>query len=277
MFHQPCHLEQALELRAQFGPRATVINGGTDVVVALNHGAPRPAAFLDLSRVDELRTIERANGSVLLGAGVTFAQLGRLHLRALREAALSVGGPAIRNMGTIGGNIVTASPAGDGSVALLAMHAEVELSSAARGPRWLPLVDFFIDYRKTALNDDELLTRVRVPHNPRTRWYKIGKRGAVNISIVCCAVSRNPDGRHGIAFGCVGPMPLRAQKAEALLDAAPSPAAAIDEAAALCATEVRPIDDHRGSAEYRCAMCVTLSRRLLADLTGGDGKGDADA
>jgi CO/xanthine dehydrogenase FAD-binding subunit len=276
MFHQPRHLQQALELRAELGDRAMVINGGTDVVVAMNHGVARPRAFLDLSRVDELRAVQRENGTVLLGGGVTFAQLARLHFRALREASLSVAGPAIRNLGTIGGNLVTASPAGDGSVALLAMGAEVELTSVARGPRWMPLTDFFIEYRKTALAADELLTRVRVPHNPRTRWYKIGKRGAVNISIVCCAASKNPDGRYGLAFGCVGPKPLTAPRAEALLAAAPDPAGVIEQAAATAGAEVSPIDDHRGSAAYRRAMCVTLAQRLLRDLIAGDGKGDAD-
>jgi len=275
MFVQPTELAEALRLRAQH-PEAVVVNGATDVSVALNHGTLHPRAFLDISRISALRTIERDGDTLLIGAGVTFAQLGRGHLRALREAALSVAGPAIRNLGTIGGNLVTASPAGDGCVALLAMGGAVELSSAARGSRWVDVRKFFLAYRKTELAQDELVTRIRVPFNPATRWYKIGKRGAVNISLVCCAVARRPDGSFGLAFGCVGPTPLYAPKAEALLAGGPPTDARIAEAAAMAETEVAPIDDHRGSAAYRRAMCGVLARRLLSDLAFRDSKGDAD-
>lgn len=277
MFHQPRTLAAALELRGQLGDDATVVSGCTDVGVAMNHGFLRPRAFLDISGVDQLRAIERDNGSLLLGAGATFAQLGRLHILCLKEAALSVAGPAIRNMGTIGGNLVTASPAGDGSVALLSLNADVELTSTARGSRWIAVRDFFIGYRKTALAADELVTRVRVPHNPLTRWYKIGKRGAVNISLVCCSVAVNPDGKFGLAFGCVGPIPMFAPKSEALLNGGPLTRELIDEVTNTVTSEVAPIDDHRGSAAYRRAMCGTLTRRLLTDIATSDRKGDADA
>jgi CO/xanthine dehydrogenase FAD-binding subunit len=276
MFHQPLDIDDALGLRAQY-PDATVINGATDISVAMNHDTFHPRAFIDLSRIATLRALNHDGEMFVMGAGVTFAQLGRNHLRALREASLSVAGPAIRNMGTIGGNLVTASPAGDGCVALLAMGGTVELTNHERGPRWVDIREFFVGYRRTALAADELVTRVRVPYNPATRWYKIGKRGAVNISIVCCAAARRPDGTYGIAFGCVGPTPLFAPKAEAVLGAGPLTPELIAAAADTAATEVAPIDDHRGSAAYRTAMCRTLSQRLLADLAANDGKGDADA
>ncbi|HNO78934.1 MAG TPA: FAD binding domain-containing protein [Phycisphaerae bacterium] len=277
MFHQPMTFEQALELRSELGADATVINGGTDVVVAMNHGAIKPTCFLDLSRIKAIRKIDRENGHLILGAGATFAQLGKLHVRALREASLSVGGPAIRNMGTIGGNIATASPAGDGCVALLALGADVQLASKDRGQRWMPLVDYFIDYRKTALADDELIQAVRIPNNPRSRWYKIGKRGAVNISLVCCAVSQNEDKKTKLAFGCVGPIPKITPKASALLNGETLSPGLIDDVANLVAQEVSPIDDQRGSAVYRRAMCSTLTRRLLTQLMEDAPKGDADA
>jgi len=157
------------------------------------------------------------------------------------------------------------------------MGGDVELTSAARGPRWVDIRSFFRGYRQTELAADELVTRVRVPYNPATRWYKIGKRGAVNISLVCCAVARRPDQTYGLAFGCVGPTPLFAPQAEALLGRAPLTPERIDAAAAQAETEVAPIDDHRGSAAYRRAMCRTLAHRLLTDLAASDGKGDADA
>lgn len=281
MYHQPTTLAEALELRAKLGETATVINGGTDVVVAMNHGGHRPQAFLDLSRVSELQQVRREGDTLLLGAGVTFAQLGRLHLRALREASLSVAGPALRNMGTIGGNLVTASPAGDGCVALLAMNAVIELTSTSRGVRRLPVREFFISYRKTELASDELVTCVRAPYNPQSRWYKIGKRGAVNISLVCCAISRNPGGRFGVAFGCVGPVPMFAPKTEAVLASEKLTDEIIERAADTAFEEVAPIDDFRASAAYRRAMCKVLTRRLLRALACSDAKGgargDADA
>ncbi len=277
MFHQPMTFEHALDLRSELGTDATVINGGTDVVVAMNHGAIKPTTFIDVSRIKALRGIEKQNGHLIMGAGVTFADLGKMHFRALREASLSVGGPAIRNMGTIGGNIATASPAGDGCVALLAMNAEVQLSSKARGDRWMPLVDYFIDYRKTALADDELIKAVRVHNNPRSRWYKIGKRGAVNISLVCCAISQNENNKTELAFGCVGPIPKVAPKASALLTGETLTPELIDDVANLVTHEVAPIDDQRGTATYRRAMCSTLTKRLLTQLMEDAPKGDADA
>jgi CO/xanthine dehydrogenase FAD-binding subunit len=276
MFHQPHNLADALRLRDEL-PDAVVVNGSTDISVAMNHGTLHPRAFIDLSQVAEIRKMERDGADLLIGAGVTCTQLGRCHLRTLREAALSVGGPAIRNQATLGGNLITASPAGDGCVALLALGGAVELTHATRGSRWVDLRAFFLGYRQTALAPDELVTRVRVPYNPRSRWYKIGKRGAVNISLVCAATAHRPDGSFGLAFGCVGPIPLFAPQAEAVLADGPLDDARIAEAARIVATEVQPIDDHRGSADYRRAMCATLTRRLLTDLMHADSQGDADA
>ena len=113
--------------------------------------------------------------------------------------------------------------------------------------------------------------------NPLTRWYKIGKRGAVNISLVCAAVARHPDGAFGLAYGCVGPIPLFAPRAEAALARGPLTDECIAQAADVVETEVAPIDDHRGSAAYRRAMCRTLTVRLLADIAQNDSQGDADA
>lgn len=267
MFYQPHSIDEALELRGRLGAGAAVISGGTDVLVAMNQGALRPRHFLDLSHVSGFNRMQQENGARCMGAGTSFAQLGRLDIACLREASLSVGGPQIRNTGTIGGNLATASPAGDGCVALLALDAEVEVSSAARGPRWLNVNDeWFLAYRETALAEDELITRVRVRGDFQTAWYKIGKRGAVNISLVCAAIGRSPDQRHHIAFGCVAFRPIRVPRTEALLSGQSLSDKLIEEAAQTAMTEVAPIDDHRGSAAYRRAMCGVLVRRLLRQL-----------
>jgi CO/xanthine dehydrogenase FAD-binding subunit len=200
---------------------------------------------------------------------VTFAQMAALPVRALAEAARSVGGPQIRNMGTIAGNLGTASPAGDGSVALLALDAEVELSHAERGGRWVRLEAFFHDYKQTALRPDELITRVRFPADFKSLWYKIGKRGAVNISIVCCAIGRSPAGEYRIALGSVGPYPMRAKGAEEILKGRALTDALIEQVAEMAKKEASPIDDQRSSARYRRAMCKVLVRRLLGELRDG--------
>lgn len=266
MFHQPKTLDEALRIRAQHGRDVTPIAGGTDLVVAMNRGQLRPSVLLDLTHVAGFDGVRRDNGSCFLAGGATHATLERLPVRALAQAALSIGGPAIRNRGTIAGNLATASPAGDGSVALLALDARVILAHAARGTRTIPLCEFFLNYRKTALLDDELISEVVIPADWTTAWYKLGKRGSVNISVVCCAVGRSPQGRFAIAFGSVGPFPLRTPQAEGIVNRSGLTDASIAAAAAAASNEVRPIDDHRASARYRRAMCGTLLTRVLREI-----------
>jgi CO/xanthine dehydrogenase FAD-binding subunit len=263
VFHQPRELGEALQLRAQLGADVSVLCGGTDLLVALNRGQWRPRSILDLSRLEGHDSVTRQNGHYVLGGGATYTQLAQLPIPALAAASLSIGGPQIRNRGTIAGNLGTASPAGDGCVALLALDATVELTHASRGSRELPVRDFFLDYRKTELLPDELIARVKIPADWKTAWYKIGKRGSVNISLVCCAIGRSPDRRFCIAFGCVGPYPLRARKTEQFLSEGPLTPVRIDEAAQMVQGEVSPIDDHRASAVYRRAMTGVLLKRLL--------------
>lgn len=267
MLHQPQTLHEALELRGRLRSDAVVVSGGTDVLVAMNQGALRPHAFLDLSHVDDFDAVERNGDWILLGGGTTFAQLARLDAGCLSAAAASVGGPQIRNAGTIGGNLAGASPAADGCVALLALDARVELTSTARGSRWLSVHDeWFLAYRQTALADDELITRVRVRADFQTAWYKIGKRGAVNISVVACAVGRSPDDHYYLAFGSVAFRPLRAPRAEQLLEGHALNDRLIERASESVMAEVSPIDDYRAGAAYRRAMCGVLSKRLLGEL-----------
>ena len=269
MFHQPTNLAEALAVKARLGAKVTPIAGGTDLIVGLNRGAELTTDTLDLSAVADYDRIEQDGGSLLLSAGVTWAQMARLDIACLAAAARNVGGPQIRNRGTIGGNLATASPAGDGSVALLALDADLELSHAARGARWIKLTDFFLSYHQTALADDELISRLRIPVDEslqRTAWYKVGKRGAVNISLVCAAVARFANRRVCIAFGSVAPVPMRAFQTEGLIDGQPLTNELIDRAAEQATAEVQPIDDWRASADYRRAMCGVLTRRLLRQV-----------
>ena len=196
MFYQPKTVQEALERKAELKERGPFIAGGTDLVVLMNAGKAAPENFIDLTHVKELSAISRDNGTFELAGNVTHAQCGRLPVRCLAQASLSVGGPGIRELGTIAGNLATASPAGDGSTALLALDAEVELTSV-RGTRRLPLDKFFLSYRQTALAPDEMITRVFIPANYRSDWAKNGKRGAVNISVVAAAVAITPGMQSG--------------------------------------------------------------------------------
>lgn len=288
MFIQPTTLIEALEAKRQFGSAAAFLAGGTDLVVLINHGRMPARVFIDLSHIEGLSQIQcfaadqcaddpltrdfDAAKVFVCGPTTTFAQLARLPVRALAEAARSVGGPQIRNRGTIAGNLATASPAGDGSTALLALDGRVEVQNLY-GSRVIALREFFLDYRKTALAPDEMIVRVAFPATWLTGWRKLGKRGAMNISTVCCAVGISDSRRVHVAFGSVGPYPLRAeQTANYLTEALRGDPAAFGDPAVqkhaveLAQAEVRPIDDFRASADYRRAMSGTLLQKVMRQL-----------
>lgn len=274
MFFQPRTIDEALQIRGEMGSEVMPIGGGTDIIVALNRSTTGPGHYLDLTHIEGYSDASRDNNHWVLSAGATFAQMGQLPVRALAAAAMTVGGSAIRNRGTIAGNLGTASPAGDGCVALLAVDAEVELTHASRGKRAIPIDEYFTGFRQTALLADELITAVRLPADWRTAWYKIGKRGSINISLVCAAIGFSPKGDVRIAFGCVAPTVIRAKTAESIIakelrrngTSNGLAEAAIEAAAEAAMGDVAPIDDHRASAAYRRAMCGALTRRLLSQF-----------
>ena len=265
MFYQPKTVQEALERKAELKERGPFIAGGTDLVVLMNAGKAAPENFIDLTHVKELTAVHRHNGTLELAGNVTHAQCGRLPIRCLAQASLSVGGPGIRELGTIGGNLATASPAGDGSTALLALDAELELSSV-RGTRRLPLENFFLSYRQTALAPDERITKVFVPTNYRSDWAKNGKRGAVNISVVAAAVAVTPKQEVRIALASVAPTPTRCHKAEQSLTKNGLDGDSIRRAVEILRGEIKPITDHRASADYKRHLAGVMVRRLLENL-----------
>jgi CO/xanthine dehydrogenase FAD-binding subunit len=247
-------LQEALAAKAE-QPDAVPIQGGTDVMVALNFDRDRPSALLNLNEVPELRGWSRADGELRLGAGLTYteAMSGRLAelLPALAEASRTVGSPQIRNRGTIGGNLGTASPAGDALPPLVVEGAEVECASV-RGTRRVPLAEFVTGVKRTALADDELITAVYVtPSRTPQTFMKIGPRNAMVISVVSLAVSAGDELR--ASFGSASPRPVlvTAPRAEASTFAE-----RVAEAAA-------PIDDVRGTARYRRHALRVLVQRAL--------------
>jgi len=263
VFYQPKSISEALDLKAELKERGVFIAGGTDLVVLMNRGVKVAENFIDLTHIPGLATINTRNGTIELAGDTTFAQCGRLPVRCLALASLSVGGPGIRELGTIAGNLATASPAGDGSTALLALDAEVELTSV-RGVRKLALEKFFLSYRKTALASDELITKLSIPANYRSDWLKNGKRGAVNISVVAAAVALTPKKEARIALASVAPFPVRCHKAEEVF----AKGGDAGQVAEIVRTEIKPITDHRASADYKTHLAGVMVRRLLESLCG---------
>lgn len=258
---RPKTLDEVLAARDAM-PGADLLAGGTDLMVEVNFGASRPDEVIALRRVAELRRYEDHR----IGAGVTWSRLERCDHRALAQAARTVGSPQIRNAGTIGGNVGTASPAGDGLPWIAALDGSIEVASTQRGRRLIPWQDFFVGVKRTALKADEVVTAVVVPeHIPVAQEFaKIGVRSAMVIATVNCVVARYGDGSVRVALGSVAPTPIRARRAEAFIEAEtrPSPAA-LGEFTRIVSEEVRPITDHRSTEAYRRHASGVLARRLL--------------
>ena len=285
-FLQPTTWAEALEAKAAH-PDAVPIAGGTDVMVAVNFGRLRPARLLDLTRVEDLRQWDTEDGAVRLGAGVPYSRVitelgGRLP--GLAMAARTIGSPQIRNRGTVGGNLATASPAGDAHPALLAAGAEVEVASV-RGSRRIPVPDFYTGVKRTAMAEDELIAAVRItpPSGPQ-QYSKIGTRNAMVIAVAAFGLALHPARRAvGTGIGSAAPTPRRAPAAEEFLageldglwdsrgELPPATAVRFGE---LVAGAAVPIDDVRGSARYRVHALSVMARRALtwawADYRKGD-------
>jgi len=257
-FHHPTRLDDAL---AALSEGAQPLAGGTDLMVETNFGHIRPTHVVGLRRIDELAVWD--NGRI--GAGVTWRRLERAGPRALAQAARTVGSPQIRNAGTIGGNLGTASPAGDGHPFLVAVDASIELrsTSAIREIGWR---EFFTGVKKTARADDELITAVHLPAElpERQEFAKIGVRNAMVIAMVCAVVTRRDDGTTTVGLGSVGPTPVRATRAEEMISSISRPMESdLDEFSRLVSDEVAPITDHRSTESYRRHAAGVLCRRLL--------------
>jgi xanthine dehydrogenase small subunit len=278
----PGDLAEAYAILAEAPTRP--IAGGTDLMVALTGelGDP-PDRVLDLWRLDELRGIALDGDVVSLGALTTYTDIRRSavcreHLPVLVEAAATIGAAQIQNRGTIGGNVVNASPAGDTLPVLLAADASFVLGSA-RGERVVAAGDFWPAYRRTALAPDELLLQVRIPllAGRELRFRKVGTRRAQSISKVVMALGWRDAGPATpgapwtdvrLALGSVAPTPIRAAATEAVLEGRPPVPETADLAAETLAAELAPIDDVRSTAEYRRLVAARVLHRLVRDAGG---------
>jgi CO/xanthine dehydrogenase FAD-binding subunit len=273
----PTTLTEALRLRAEGAYRP--LAGGTDLMVQLEADvAEPPEAVLDLSRLADLRGVTTDGYDVTIGALTTFTQLRQspvisARLPALAEAAATIGAAQIQNRATVGGNVCNASPAADSSPVLLAVDAIFEIGSL-RGTREVAARDFWTAYRQTAIGDDELLLRMRLPvdRSRRTRFRKVGTRAAQAISKVVIALSyRDDEGTWRdvrVALGSVAPTTIRARAAEGALEGTRPSETVADAAVAALAAELQPIDDVRSSADYRRSVSARVLHRLLREEGG---------
>jgi CO/xanthine dehydrogenase FAD-binding subunit len=274
----PRVLDEALEIKAAH-PEALPIAGGTDVMVELNFDRRRPDGIIDVSRLPELRVWQQQDGHVFLGAGVTYSRImADLHAFVpLAQASRTVGSPQIRNRATVGGNLGTASPAGDALPVLAAYDADIELTSAGSGRRSLPWHAFHLGVKKTALRPDELILGVRWKAlRGSGSFSKIGTRNAMVISVAGLCLALDEENRTvRVALGSVAPTIVRGADAEAFAAEAlkragawEDPATTLDpgvleEFGELAAAAARPIDDVRGTASYRRHACAVMARRAL--------------
>ena len=271
----PTSLNEALGVHF-LEPDMHVLAGGTDFMVEMNYNQRRPDAILSLRHVDELREWHRKDGMLVLGAGVRFSDIMETEIAmlapALAQAARTVGSPQIRNTGTIGGNIATASPAGDTLPVLSALDAVVNLKSVHRA-RSFPISEFITGVKKTRLARDELITSISIPvaDGPQ-EFLKVGRRNAMVIAVANLAFVCNPERRHvACALGAVGPKVIRCTDAENFIRER------IDwrrrrvrdredlvRFGDMCSAAAMPIDDHRSTSRYRRHAISVMAQRAAA-------------
>ncbi len=267
----PTSLDDALRALAD-SPDATLLAGGTDLMVEFNGGHRRADHVVAVHRVAELRSWHHDGSRLRIGSGITYAEIEREPIAgwapALAQAARTVGSPQIRHAATIGGNVGTCSPAGDGLPVLSALDAEIELTSLD-GVRSVPFAEFMVGPKRTARLPGELITAVTVPVADGYQGYsKVGVRNAMVIATASVALAVQ-GGRVAIALGSVGPTILRCPEAEAFATAHADIAAGrlaadvVDECIDLVRAAARPIDDHRSSAAYRRHAVGVLAGRQL--------------
>ncbi len=276
----PHSVEEALEILERYGGEARIIAGGTDLVLQLKRGEASARALVDITRIPEIRGIREENDCIWIGATTTHQEVAESPLiqakaKLLAQACRSIGSLQIRNVGTIGGNIVNAMPAADSVIALVALDAEVEVANR-EGVRWIPITQFHRDVGECCINPCiELVKGVRfrpLKENEGSSFQRLARRRALILPILNVGVvvgwEEGRFNRAAIAIGPVAPVPFRARKAEEFLRGAPLSPESIEEAARLAQEESQPRSSLlRGSAEYRKEMVRVLVRRALMEAT----------
>jgi CO/xanthine dehydrogenase FAD-binding subunit len=276
-FFKAASPQEACDLLAQYDGKARLLAGGTDLMVAMNLRQQSPEVLIYIGDSD-LNYIKEEGGDLVIGAGTTLSEVLNSDIikkgaPLLVEAVSQMASVAIRNVGTIGGNLANASPAADTATALLALNATLKLVSKG-GERSVPVDQFFTGPGESVLGAGEIIQEILIPAQANgTKWgyYKIGKRKAQSLSIVsvaiCCSLEGGTCKDARIALGAVAPTPILASVAAELLEGKALSEGLIDETAKAAANATNPVDDVRGSAWYRRRASEALVRKLLAQMS----------
>ncbi len=277
-FYKAKSLQEACDLLAQFGGKAKLLAGGTDLMVLMNRGLVTPGVLISIGDCG-LNYIKEVDGKLVIGAATPHAEIVRSALvqaktPLLAQVIQTIGSPAIQNVGTIGGNLANASPAADSAAALLALGASLVLASA-KGERTVAVADFFKGPGETVLAAGEMIKEVIVPaQTADTKWAfrKIGKRRADVCPTISMAVAAQMDGKQckavRIAVGSAAPTPLLSKKASEMLAGKALDEGLVAQVAAAVAGETSPIDDVRATAWYRRRASEALVKQLLGEIVG---------
>jgi carbon-monoxide dehydrogenase medium subunit len=271
---RPNNLDELCDVLSQYGGKAKLLAGGTDLTIALKQRLINPEVLIDLNHVrKELTGIDASKSNLIIGAMTTYTELEAnpaviRYARALSEAASQVGTYQIRNLGTIGANLANGSPAADTAPPLIVLSAKVHLRNK-HGTREMPVEDFITGVKKTAIRPDEIITSVEIPLNERlsSYWMRSAKRNENVISVVSVAVASeirsNRFGESRIALGAVAPTPILAKESSSELSGSSVNPATIETVSKLAAKESKPISDVRGSADYRRHLVYVLTKRTI--------------
>lgn len=282
-YAKPSSLDEAVRLLADRGDGTRVLAGGTDVVSELRDGLTAPDLVVDLKGIAGLDSIASEDGTLVIGALVTFTGvIDSAHVRGgfpvLWEAAKTVGSVGIRNRATMAGNICSAVPCADAAPPLLVYQATVRVTGPD-GPRSIPITEWFAGLRKTALGPAEIVTSIAIPRPARRHggaYVKLGRYRGEDLAQASAAIIALPGNQYRLAFGAVAPTPVRAPKIESLMDGHELTDDLIDEAKALASEETAPISDVRATAAYRAHMLpIMFERGVRAAVERLRGRGPA--
>lgn len=275
-FHEPVTVEEVCQILAELGTKASVIAGGTDLLVNMKKATVSPEHLVSISRIDELKEIDSSNGMVKIGACFTVAEIAesdkiKEKLSALGKGAGNLGSPLVRNLATIGGNIGSARPAADLPPSLMAYGSKVVLKCST-GDRQVSMDDFFLGPGLTALKPGEIITEIIVntpPPHAGAGYINLGVRKAQDCNLVNVSSFISLDDQDVIAdarivMGCVGPKHLRAPLAEHILIGEKPSKEIFEKAGDAASQDSTPIDDFRGTARYKKAMVSVLTKRTLS-------------
>lgn len=269
-YYRPTSLKEALELLKTHEGQATLLNGGTDLIVRMQEGHSAPPVVVDIKKIPGMNEIQITDDRILIGATVQLNEIGsnpviRTRYPFLAQAALSVGSKQVRNRATMVGNICNASPLADTATPLLALEAEVHVYGED-GIKTVPIRDFFVFVRKTVLKPTDIVTGISFAQNPSVMgiFTKMSRRKEVDLSTVCATVVK-VDKTFRISCGAVAPTPVRLPETEAFLEGKTLSENVIEEACEIASNEVTPISDIRASEAYRREMVGVMLKRSLTE------------